>query len=49
MTQSLGGVAFAVFTFANLVPRAVNHRKWYAEKFKEQYPASRKAVIPFLL
>jgi steroid 5-alpha reductase family enzyme len=48
MTQSFGGVAFAVFTFANLVPRAVKHRKWYEEKFKEQYPASRKAVIPFL-
>jgi steroid 5-alpha reductase family enzyme len=49
MTRSFGGLAFAVFTFANLVPRAVRHRKWYVEKFKEQYPTSRKAVIPYFL
>jgi protein-S-isoprenylcysteine O-methyltransferase Ste14 len=49
MTWSLGGLTFAIFTVANLVPRAITHRRWYAEKFKEQYPVSRKAVIPFLI
>lgn len=39
--------AFAFFTAANLVPRAVAHHRWYREKF-EDYPR-RKAVIPFLL
>jgi protein-S-isoprenylcysteine O-methyltransferase Ste14 len=49
LTWSLCGLAFAVFTFANLVPRAVRHRKWYADKFKEEYPASRKAELPCLV
>ena len=39
--------AFAFFTAANLVPRAVAHHRWYREKF-EDYPR-RKAVIPFVL
>jgi len=48
MTWSLAGLSFAVFTFANLVPRAVAHHRWYQEKF-EDYPAKRRAVIPFVL
>ena len=40
--------AFAFFTAANLVPRAVSHHRWYREKF-DDYPESRKAVFPFLL
>lgn len=39
--------AFAFFTAANLVPRAVAHHRWYREEF-EDYPR-RKAVIPFVL
>jgi protein-S-isoprenylcysteine O-methyltransferase Ste14 len=49
LTNSLCGFAFAIFSFANLAPRAISHRRWYSEKFKEAYPASRKAVIPFIL
>lgn len=45
--STLAGWAFAFFTAANLVPRAVSHHRWYREKF-EDYP-SRKAVFPFLL
>lgn len=44
---SLAGLSFAVFTAANLVPRAFANHKWYKEKFPE-YPAERKAVIPFV-
>lgn len=47
-TWSLAGLSFAVYTAANLVPRAVAHHRWYREKFAD-YPAERRAVIPFLL
>ena len=46
-TWSAAGLAFAVFTAANLVPRAHAHHSWYREKFPD-YPKSRKRVIPFL-
>lgn len=42
---SLAAVAFAVFTFANLAPRARAHNKWYRENFPN-YPKNRKALIP---
>ncbi len=47
-TWSLPGAAFAVFTAANLIPRAVSHHRWYQRTFPE-YPSRRKAVIPYLL
>jgi len=45
---SLPAVSFAVWTFCNLVPRAVAHHRWYRAKFAD-YPRDRRAVIPFLL
>ena len=47
-TWSLAGLSFAVWTAANLVPRAWQHHRWYRSKFPD-YPNNRKAVIPFLL
>lgn len=47
LTWSLPGLAFMLFTIANLVPRAHAHRKWYLEKFTD-YPKDRKRVIPFV-
>ena len=44
---SLPGLAFAVFTFANLAPRAFANHKWYKEKFPD-YPEERKALLPFI-
>ncbi|MGC9349581.1 MAG: DUF1295 domain-containing protein [Anaerolineae bacterium] len=44
-TWSLPGLAFAVWTFANLAPRARSHHAWYHANFPE-YPAERKALIP---
>ena len=44
---NLGSLSFALWTAFNLIPRAVNHHKWYNNNFKE-YPADRKAVIPFI-
>jgi protein-S-isoprenylcysteine O-methyltransferase Ste14 len=47
-TWSLAGLAFAVFTAANLVPRALANHKWYAARFPD-YPKERRALIPFVL
>lgn len=47
-TWSLGGLVFVLWTLANLVPRALQNHRWYHEKFPD-YPAQRKAVIPYLL
>jgi 3-oxo-5-alpha-steroid 4-dehydrogenase 1 len=45
---TLPALAFAVYTFSNLAPRAVKQHAWYKQKF-EDYPKDRAAVIPFLL
>jgi steroid 5-alpha reductase family enzyme len=45
LTWSLPGLVFAIWTFANVVPRAISHHRWYREKFPD-YPKDRKAVIP---
>lgn len=47
MTWSLAGVAFALFTFCNLAPRAISNHRWYREHFA-QYPAGRKVLFPGL-
>ena len=41
-------LSFAVWTAANLVPRALTHHRWYREHFSN-YPTGRKAIIPGLL
>jgi 3-oxo-5-alpha-steroid 4-dehydrogenase 1 len=48
MTWSLPGLAFSVFTFANLFPRAITSHKWYKSHFPD-YPQERRAIIPYLL
>ncbi|MEH6589261.1 MAG: DUF1295 domain-containing protein [Halioglobus sp.] len=45
---SLAGLAFALYSIANLLPRALSSHKWYREQF-EDYPAQRRAVVPFVL
>jgi len=45
---SLAGAAFALFTFANLAPRALSNHRWYRATFND-YPPHRKALIPFVL
>jgi steroid 5-alpha reductase family enzyme len=44
-TWSLPGLAFALWTFANLSPRAHSNHKWYHQNFPD-YPKNRKAFIP---
>jgi 3-oxo-5-alpha-steroid 4-dehydrogenase 1 len=48
LSQSPAGLLFAVYTATNLVPRALSNHRWYQDKFREEYPASRKAIVPFL-
>jgi hypothetical protein len=48
LVGSLPAVSFALWSFVNLVPRSLDHHRWYQEKFIN-YPKDRKAVIPFLL
>jgi len=48
LTWSLPGVGFALYTAANIGPRALANHRWYRGKF-EDYPAERKAIIPFVL
>ncbi|MCH9688314.1 MAG: 3-oxo-5-alpha-steroid 4-dehydrogenase [Deltaproteobacteria bacterium] len=47
-TWSLPGLAFALYTAANVGPRALANHRWYRDKFKD-YPAHRKALVPFVL
>jgi 3-oxo-5-alpha-steroid 4-dehydrogenase 1 len=47
-TWSLPGLVFALWSAANLVPRAWTHHQWYRKQFPD-YPPSRRAVIPFLV
>ncbi len=46
--STFGALSFAVFTAANLAPRAFSHHKWYKSKFNN-YPKSRKALIPYVM
>ena len=49
MTWSLGGLAFAVWTFANLGPRAMKIHKRYEQEFGEEYTKlHRRYIIPFI-
>ncbi|MEL4456845.1 DUF1295 domain-containing protein [Lutimonas vermicola] len=48
MAWNLPALTFLVWTFANLIPRAIGHHRWYRNQF-ENYPVDRKAVIPGIL
>jgi len=45
---SLPAFSFFVWTFCNLVPRALSHHRWYRSYFPD-YPKERKAVFPYFL
>jgi len=45
---NLPALSFFIWTIANLTPRALDHHRWYKNKFAD-YPKKRKAVFPFVL
>ena len=45
---SLAGLGFALYSVANLLPRALSHHRWYRETFPD-YPPERRALVPFVL
>ncbi|MCB9760811.1 MAG: DUF1295 domain-containing protein [Alphaproteobacteria bacterium] len=47
-TWSGAGLVFALWTLANLAPRAVTHHRWYQETFPD-YPKERRALLPFVV
>lgn len=48
MGWCLPGFSFAIWTMANLIPRALDHQRWYHHRFND-YPVNRKAIIPKIL
>lgn len=45
---NVAALSFAVWTAANLVPRALANHRWYRERFPD-YPPGRKALVPGIL
>uniref|UniRef100_A0A1I7U1P3 3-oxo-5alpha-steroid 4-dehydrogenase (NADP(+)) n=1 Tax=Caenorhabditis tropicalis TaxID=1561998 RepID=A0A1I7U1P3_9PELO len=45
---NLPALAFAIFTAANIGPRALSHHQWYKTKF-QSYPKQRRALIPYII
>ena len=48
LTWGLAPLSFFIWTCVNLVPRALDHHKWYKKKF-EKYPEKRTALVPYIL
>ena len=48
MVWSLPALSFFIWTVVNLVPRALDHHRWYKKQF-DDYPPQRRALIPFLI
>jgi 3-oxo-5-alpha-steroid 4-dehydrogenase 1 len=48
MTWCLPTLSFCIWTMVNLIPRALDHHRWYRRTFQD-YPESRKVVFPFIL
>ncbi len=47
MAWNLPAASFAIWTFANLVPRAKNHYDWNHQHLQD-YPQKRKVIFPFI-
>ncbi len=48
LTWSPAALGFALYTAANIGPRAISHHRWYRETFAD-YPKERRALLPFVL
>jgi steroid 5-alpha reductase family enzyme len=48
MSWNVMGSIYAIWVIAPLVAQAIEAHRWYREHFQSQYPAERKAIIPFI-
>ena len=48
LTWSPAALTFFIWTMVNLIPRGLDHHRWYKKKFPD-YPGNRKAIIPYIL
>lgn len=48
VTLNLPAFSFLLWTLVNLIPRALDHHRWYIREFPD-YHKNRKAIIPYLL
>ena len=44
--QSLSAYSFALWTMANLLPRAIQQHAWYQQQFPTTYPPQRCILFP---
>ncbi|GIL93221.1 hypothetical protein Vretimale_8143 [Volvox reticuliferus] len=42
-------LAWVLFGASTFIPRSLTHQRWYRQHFGNEYPARRKALIPFIL
>ncbi|CAA0091800.1 Uncharacterised protein [BD1-7 clade bacterium] len=49
MSWSFLGAVYAVWVCLPLVLQARNAHQWYRDTFAEEYPAKRRAIVPFIL
>ncbi|KXZ49171.1 hypothetical protein GPECTOR_23g98 [Gonium pectorale] len=42
-------LAWALFCASTFIPRSLTHHRWYKDVFGDEYPAGRRALIPYLL
>lgn len=49
MSWSLMGAVYALWVVLPLIAQALPAHRWYLEKFGDDYPRERRAIIPFLL
>lgn len=48
LTWCVPALGFALWTAANLIPRALWRHHWYQETFSD-YPRSRRPILPWVL
>ncbi len=49
MSWSIPGLVYAIWVALPLYAQGIIAHRWYVEKFGDEYPKNRKAIIPFLI